>query len=241
MPATRAELLAPALAQVPATTRLLITINGRIGATNKLAKAVTAAGGKVEESPRMRGRALTDWTVKRAEELGLPRTVGMQVARVTHADLGVVDSELQKLAAYKQSGAKLTPEAVNELLAGAREDEVFKLTDNILPHPTAQAWTIARNLTRSGYQPTSIAYRIARHLALVLEVRAKQDRGESLQNIQGNMSQHSFVIQKAYDAARSVQPDRLEAALRAIRDYEWEVKSGQVDAELGLEVLLSRL
>jgi len=241
VPATRAESMAPGLAQVPATTRLLMTINGRIGATNKLAKAVTAAGGKVEESPRMRGRALTDWTVKRAEELGLPRTVGMQVARVTHADLGVVDSELQKLAAYKQSGAKLTPEAVNELLAGAREDEVFKLTDNILPHPTAQAWTIARNLTRSGYQPTSIAYRIARHLALVLEVRAKQDRGESLQNIQGNMSQHSFVVQKAYDAARSVQPDRLEAALRAIRDYEWEVKSGQVDAELGLEVLLSRL
>ena len=241
VPATRAESMAPGLAQVPATTRLLMTINGRIGATNKLAKAVTAAGGKVEESSRMRGRALTDWTVKRAEELGLTRTVGMQVARVTHADLGVVDSELQKLAAYKQSGAKLTPEAVNELLAGAREDEVFKLTDNILPHPTAQAWTIARNLTRSGYQPTSIAYRIARHLALVLEVRAKQDRGESLQNIQGNMSQHSFVVQKAYDAARSVQPDRLEAALRAIRDYEWEVKSGQVDAELGLEVLLSRL
>jgi hypothetical protein len=33
----------------------------------------------------------------------------------------------------------------------------------------------------------------------------------------------------------------LEAALRAIRDYEWEVKSGQIDAELGLDVLLARL
>jgi DNA polymerase-3 subunit delta len=241
VPATRAESLAPALAEVPTTTRLLITINGRIGATNKLAKAVTAAGGKVEESPRMRGRALTDWTVRRAEELGLTRTVGMQVARVTHADLGVVDSELQKLAAYKASGAKLTPEAVSELLAGAREDEVFKLTDNILPHPTAQAWTVARNLTRSGYQPTSIAYRIARHLALVLKVRARQDRGESLQDMQNDMSEHAFVVQKAFDAAQSVQPDTLEAALRAIRDYEFEVKSGQVDAELGLEVLLSRL
>ena len=241
VPATRAESLAPALAEVPTTTRLLITINGRIGATNKLAKAVTAAGGKVEESPRMRGRALTDWTVRRAEELGLTRTVGMQVARVTHADLGVVDSELQKLVGYKESGAKLTPEAVNELLAGAREDEVFKLTDNLLPHPTAQAWAVARNLTRSGYQPTSVAYRIARHLALVLEVRARQDRGESLQKVQNDMSEHSFVVQKAYDAARSVQPDTLEAALRAIRDYEFEVKSGQVDAELGLEVLLSRL
>ncbi len=241
VPGTKAESLAPALAQVPATTRLLITINGRLSSANRLAKAVIAAGGRVEESPRMRGRALTDWTVRRAEELGLTRAVGAQVARVSHADLGVVESELQKLAAYKASGAKLTPEAISELLAGAREDEVFRLTDNLLPQPTALAWTVARNLTRSGFQPTSVAYRIARHLALVLEVRARQDRGESLHDIQNEMTEHSFVVQKAYDAARSVQPDRLEAALRAIRDYEWEVKSGQVDAELGLEVLLSRL
>jgi len=49
------------------------------------------------------------------------------------------------------------------------------------------------------------------------------------------------AAQKAYDAAREADPARLEAALRAIRDYEWEVKSGQVDAELGLDVLLARL
>lgn len=241
VPATRAESLAPALAEVPASTRLLITINGRISASNKLAKAVTAAGGKVEEAPRLRGRALTDWTVNRAEELGLTRAIGAQVARVSHPDLGVVHSELQKLAAYKASGERLTPEVVNELLVGAREDEMFKLTDNLLPQPSAQAWAIARNLTRSGHQPTLLAYRMARQFALVLEVRVRQDRGESLHDIQNDMSEHSFVVQKAYDAARSVQPERLEAALRAIRDYEWEVKSGQVDAELGLEVLLSRL
>ena len=165
----------------------------------------------------------------------------MQVAKVTHPDLGVVDSELRKLEAYKATGARLTTEVANELLAGAREDEVFKLTDNLLPQPSAQAWTVARNLTRSGYQPTSVAYRIARHIALVLEVRARQDRGESLPDIQNGMTEHSFVVQKAYDAARSVQPERLEAALKAIRDYEFEVKSGQVDADWGLEVLLTKL
>lgn len=237
----RAESLAPGVTVIPPTTRLLITVSGRISSTNKLARAITAAGGKVEESQRLRGRALTDWTIRRAEELGIPRTIGMQVARVTHADLGIIDSELRKLEAYKSAGARLTAEVAGELLAGAREDEVFKLTDNLLPEPSPQAWTVASNLTRSGYQPTSIAYRIARHLALVLEVRARLDRGESLHAMQDGMSEHSFVVQKAYDAARTVQPDRLEAALRAIRDYEFEVKSGQVDAELGLEVLLAKL
>jgi DNA polymerase-3 subunit delta len=241
VPAARAEPLAGALTEIPATTRLLITVAGRLGGGNKLVKAVSAAGGSVEESPRLKGRALSDWAARRAEDLGLTRAIAAQIVRVTPPDLGVVDSELSKLAAYKASGSNLTPEAVTELLAGAREDEIFKLTDNLLPRPTAEAWSIARRLSRSGLQPTSVAYRMARHMALVLEVRARQDRGESLPKIQSDMSEHSFVVQKAYDAARSADPDRLEAALRAIRDYEWEVKSGQIDAELGLDVLLTRL
>jgi len=239
--AARAEGLAAALAEVPPTTRLLITVTGRLSPGNKLVKATAAAGGRVEESVRLKGRALTEWTARRADELGLGRQVAAQVTRVTHADLGVIDSELQKLAAYKASGSKLTPEVVGELLAGAREDEIFKLTDNLLPRPTAQAWAVARSLARSGIQPTSVAYRMARHLALVLEVRARQERGDSLSTMQADLPEHSFVVQKAYDAAKDVDPDRLEAALRAIRDYEWEVKSGQVDAELGLDVLLTKL
>ena len=237
----RAEGLAPALVEVPSTTRLLITVAGRLSPSNKLVKAVAAAGGRAEESARLKGRALSDWTAQRARELGLPAGAAAQVTRVTPPDLGVVNSELEKLVAYKASGAALTNEVIAELLAGGREDEIYRLTDNLLPRPTAHAWAVARNLSRSGVQPTLAAYRMARQIALVLEVRARQDRGESLSTMQSSMSEHSFVVQKAYDAARDVNPEHLEAALHAIRDYEWEVKSGQIDAELGLDVLLTKI
>ena len=239
--AARAEALAPALAEIPTTTHLLLTVAGRLSAAGKLAKAVTVAGGVVEELQPLKGRALGEWAAKRAADHGLAPAIAAQVVRVTPPDLSIVDSELKKLAAYKASGAKLTSEAIAELLAGGREDEIFKLTDNLLPHPTADALKIARSLTRGGLQPTSVAYRMARHVALVLSVRARQDRGESLSEVQEKMSEHRFVLQKAYDAAKDADPERLEAALRAIRDYEWEVKSGQVDAELGLDVLLAGL
>lgn len=242
IPANRAESLAAAIAEIPPTTRLLLTVAGRLGSTNKLAKAMTAAGGKVEELPRLVRRALTDWVSRRAvEHHGLTAAIASQVVRVTPPDLGIIDSELTKLAAYKATGARLTPEVVNELLAGGREDEIFRLTDNLLPHPTPHALDIARNLTRSGMGGTLIAYRMARHIALVLEVKARQDRGESLQLVQAEMPEHNFVLQKAFDVAQQSKSDRLEDALKKIRDYEWEVKSGQVDAELGLDVLLARL
>lgn len=242
LPALRAESAAGALTDIPPSTRLLITVAGRLSAGNKLVKAVIAARGTVQEMAHLKGRVLSDWTSKRAiENHGLTAAVAAQVVRVTPPDLGIIDSELSKLAAYKASGSKLTNEAVTELLAGGREDEIFKLTDNLLPHPTPQAMQIARGLTRGGLQPTSVAYRMARHIALVLEVRARQERGESLQEVQDGMAEHRFVLQKAYDVAQSADSLGLEAALKAIRDYEWEVKSGQIDAELGLEVLLTRL
>jgi DNA polymerase-3 subunit delta len=240
-PVVRSEALAPALADIPPTTRLLITIAGRLSGASKLAKAVVAAGGSAEEMQPLKGRALGEWAARRAADHGLTPAIAAQVVRVTPPDLSIVDSELKKLAAYKASGSKLTTDAIGELLAGGREDEIFKLTDNLLPRPTAEALRIARSLARGGMQPTSIAYRMARHMALVLQVRARQDRGESLSEVQEKMSEHRFVLQKAYDAAKEADSERLEAALRAIRDYEWEVKSGQVDAELGLDVLLTRL
>ena len=168
----------------------------------------------------LKGRALSEWAARRATDHGLTPAIAAQIVRVTPPDLSIVDSELKKIAAYKASGAKLTSDAIAELLAGGREDEIFKLTDNLLPHPTADALKIARGLTRGGLQPTSVAYRMARHLALVLQVRARQDRGESLSEVQEKMSEHRFVLQKAYDAAKDADPKRLEAGLRAIRDYD---------------------
>jgi DNA polymerase-3 subunit delta len=242
LPAGRAESQAGAVAEIPPTTRLLVTVAGRLSPGNKLVKAIAAAGGSVEEMQPLKGRALGDWAARRAvDKHGLTPAIAAQAVRVTPPDLSVIDSELTKLAAYKASGSKLTPEVVTQLLAGGREDEIFRLTDNLLPRPTPQAMEIARGLTRGGMQPTSVAYRMARHIALVLQVRAKQERGETLQQIQDDMTEHRFVVQKAYDAASQSNPDRLETALKAIRDYEWEVKSGQIDAELGLDVLLTRL
>ena len=242
LPAAKAEGAASALVDIPPTTRLLITVAGRLSASNKLVKAIAAAHGTASEMQHMKGRALSDWTTRRAvENHGLSPAIAAQVVRVTTPDLSIIDSELGKLAAYKASGSKLTNDVVIELLAGAREDEIFKLTDNLLPHPSPQAMQIARGLARGGLQPTSIAYRMARHIALVLQVRARQDRGESLQQVQDDMAEHRYAIQKAYELAKDSNPDRLESALKAIRDYEFEVKSGQIDAELGLDVLLTRL
>ncbi|MGH7918824.1 MAG: DNA polymerase III subunit delta, partial [Candidatus Dormibacteraceae bacterium] len=192
----------------------------------------------VTQHATMRPRAVPEWTVRRARDLGLQPSIGAQVARLVRPDLGVLDAELRKLAAYQASGHRVDQGAVRDLVVADRQEDIFRLTDNLLPHPTPEAWRVARQLV-DREQPTLIAYRLARHLSLVLEARARQDRGEPLAAAQAEMPEHPFVVQKAYDAARQTTPEHLERGLRALLAFEWEVKSGQIDAEWGLYNVLA--
>jgi competence protein ComEC len=236
----RADGIAPALADVPESTRLLVTVNGRVGAASKLVKAIAAAGGRSQEHQPLKARALSTWIFNRTKHYRLPTAAGATLVRLARPDLGVIDSELRKLAAYQDSGNPLDQAAIDELVVAGRQDEVFRLTDHLLPRPDAEAWSVLAGLLERD-QPTTIAYRLARHLSLVLDVKARQDRGETLSEVQSQLREHAFVVQKAYDAAVGVSADRLESGLRALLAYEWEVKSGQIDASPGLEAVLAKL
>ncbi len=236
----RADGLAPALVDVPDSTRILITVGGRLGASARLPRAVVAAGGRVQEHPQLKPRALQAWIFTRAREYGLPSAVSSAMVRLVRPDLGVIDAELRKLAAYRADGNELDQAAIDELVAAGRPDDIFRLIDHLLPRPSASAWRVLAGLLERE-QPTTIAYRLARHLALVLSVKARQERGDPLSRVQAEMKEHPFVVQKAYDAARSVSAERLEGGLRTLLTYEWEVKSGQIDAAHGLEAALARL
>jgi DNA polymerase III delta subunit len=236
----RADGLAPAIPDVPDSTRLLITVNGRLGATSKLLKAVAAAGGRSQELQPLKPAALRTWIGSRTRELGLPSAAGAALVRLSRADLGIVDSELRKLAAYQASGHPLDQEALDQLVVVGRQEDVFRLMDHLLPRPTAEAWRVLAGLLERE-QPTTVAYRLARHLSLVLDVKARQERGASLPQVQSEMREHPFVLQRAYDAAQTVTAARLEAGLRVLLTYEWEVKSGQIEAAPGLEAVLAKL
>src|SRR5260370_26641708 len=121
--ATRAEAFASALSEIPPTTRLLITVAGRLGPGNKLVKAITAAGGTAQEMQHLKGRALSDWTARRATEThGLTPVIAAQVVRVTPPHPSIIDARPTKPPAYRASGPKLTRQGIPEFLAGARPE-----------------------------------------------------------------------------------------------------------------------
>ncbi|MGH7860935.1 MAG: DNA polymerase III subunit delta, partial [Candidatus Dormibacteraceae bacterium] len=194
----------------------------------------------VKDCPPLKKRELEEWIRERVRLHGLPPPVAATVGRATNPNLGVIESELLKLAAYQAGGAKLDQAALADLLVGDRQEDIFRLTDNLLPSATPAAWRALDSLLQTE-SPTGIAYRIARHVSLVLEVGTHRSQGLSLAAVQGQMREHPYVIQKAYELGARVSLEGLEGSLGALLDYEWRVKSGQIDADWGLRSLLAQL
>lgn len=240
LPARKADAMALALRDIPDTSWVLLSVVGPLKASGALRQAVVAAGGVVKDCPPLKKRELEEWIRERARLHGLPPQVAATVGRTTNPNLGVMESELLKLAAYQASGAKLDQAALADLLVGDRQDDIFRLTDNLLPSATPAAWRALESLLQTE-SPTGIAYRIARHVSLVLEVGTHRSQGLGLAAVQGQMREHPYVIQKAYELGARVSLERLEGSLGALLDYEWRVKSGQIDAEWGLRSLLAQL
>ena len=75
----KADGLAPALAEVPESTRVLLTVNGRLPAAGKLVKAVAGlGGGQVRELAPLKGRGLTEWVAQRTRDYSLPAAAGSE-------------------------------------------------------------------------------------------------------------------------------------------------------------------
>ena len=230
------------LPRLDSSVRLLLTASGQLERGHPLL-GLFADTGTVSLFPRLKPSQLRDWAWRRAQELGMrlnPQSMAVLLAS-TPGDLRMIDGELLKLSVLASSGAELTAAVVADLLAGGREEDVFGLEDEFLPRPTAGAWRLLDELLSSSSSATGLAYRMARRCSWLLEIRGLLSRGYGLEQIQAELGGHPFRVSKAVAQARTVPDARLEFTLGRLLDYEWQVKSGQVDAEWGLRRLMAVL
>ncbi len=236
-----AETAAAVLAQLPDSTHLVLILHGSALASNPLLKAVAAAerGGRARiqqfEEPRPSERAA--WVRRLAEERGVsiaPAAVRILLERV-HPDLGLLDQELTKLALYVSPAKRIDETAVLALGSGSREDEIFALTDALGTGPPGHAAGVLQSLLDAGREPTYLLFTLVQHWRRLLLARTIRDRGEGLNELRSRVSDHPFVLEKAYRQAEAYTAAELERGFHDLLRIEEQIKLGELDARLALE------
>ncbi len=149
-----------------------------------------------------------------------------------------IEAELDKLAAFVQHG-EIDERDVALLTPAETAANIFKLTDALSVRNAALASRELRNLIAQGEAPALIIGHIARMLRLLLQ--AKEHSGLSPQAFAQRLSLHPFVAQKTLEQATRFQTEELIEALETLLATDVAVKTGEMDENAALDVLMVAL
>jgi DNA polymerase III subunit delta len=182
---------------------------------------------------------LEQWLMKRASARGGELGPGVAGILREHGprSLEALDQELAKLIAYAGDEA-VTVSALNELLPGA-ELVVFDLLDAVAEGRSADALRTLRRLLNQGLRPEELAPQIIslyRRLLICRLALAERADPSAIQRTHGVK-----LIEKLKSQARALSLERIESALDRLVTFDRALKRGEVEPEVGLELLITDL
>jgi DNA polymerase III subunit delta len=236
-----AERAAAYLEGIPDTTHLVLVAHSLVAPGNPIFKLVATLErdkrARIQrfEPPRRSDRA--GWVRKLAEERGLtitPAAVRLLLER-SDADLRLLDQEIAKLGLFVLPSTRIDDESVRALTGDTREEEIFALTDSLASGRPGEVAGVLQSLLDGGREPTWLLYTLVSHWRRLMQARAVRDRGGTLAELQARVSDHPFVVEKAFRQAAAYEAEDLDSGFHDLLRIEEQIKLGELDARLAVE------
>ncbi|RLT43310.1 MAG: DNA polymerase III subunit delta [Chloroflexi bacterium] len=183
------------------------------------------------------------WLQDRAIERGLsiePRAIEA-LTDLVGSNLRTLASELDKLAMYAGARA-ITAEDVRTLTPQAREERIFDLVDAVVEGRAADALRLLRRMREDGSESASHLFSlIARQLRMMVRAAELIEAHAAPEMISSATGARGYPLEKLSRQARAAGRTASEASLRAVEHSDHSVKTGRLDDDLALELLVVRL
>lgn len=191
-----------------------------------------------------KGAAMTRWIQRRATEKGgefSPQGARLLAAYVNE-DPRLASQEIEKLLTYVENQRPVTAEDVRELTADVRQGDVFEMVDAISRGDGESAMRMLRRQLKENH-PLALFGMIVRQFRLLIQVREILDRNpqRDQRSIASELGVHPYPIQKILPQAKLFTLPQLEAIYHKLSDVDFAMKTGQLDQELALDLLIASL
>ncbi|NPA93210.1 MAG: DNA polymerase III subunit delta [Chloroflexi bacterium] len=186
---------------------------------------------------------LTRWILAQAKEEGgqfTPRAAA-ELARRVDGDAQWARNEIHKLLAYVGYTRPVDVEDVQELTPAMEHPNIFAMVDAMALGQTERAMRLLYQLRQQEETPR-IWGMVVRQFRLLILTREALDLGFTDKNsIAKALSIKPFVAQKLLPQARRFPASRLTQIYRRLRDTDRAWKTGEMDLDTALDLLLASL
>jgi DNA polymerase-3 subunit delta len=235
--------IAAYLPDVPPNTLLIFVEPDAVPRTGPLAKALEAVGARVQFFPVLSGMPLVRWIKDRARTVGagISDPAAELLATYAGGDLRVVANELDKLATYVGPGQPVDVSDVEALVGQVSEASIFDCVDAIGQGNRALALSSLHVLVEHGERPERILALVGRQVRLLLQAKDLTLRGEGPDGVGRALGLSPFPLRKILDQLRLFEVEQLETMLRRVLEADVQIKTGELESRLALELLIAEL
>ncbi len=232
-----------AIKKLPPFTELVI-IGGRVNGRNPLLQELMPLF-KVKTFPMLKPNQLGQWIEQRLASQGKggrisPKAVAL-IVRLVGNDLWTLANEIDKLVSF--TGGRPIEEAdVRAVVSDAQDASVFNMVDAILELRVGAAQELLQQLFRQGMAPAQILVMLSRQVRIIFQVKEMRERGMARGEIQNKLGLTSdFVLRKAWEQADRYSPARIRDVYHKLLETDVSIKTGKLEGELALDVLIADL
>jgi DNA polymerase III subunit delta len=194
------------------------------------------------QAPRQQ-KEIAAWVQARARAMGLTingRACSLIADRVGN-DAWMIASELTKLATYKPGGP-IQEADVRALVADVRDQEGYLLADAVADGKAAVATRLLHRMLSNEGVPPVLVLTIENRYRRIASAREMIDAGATGSSIGSRLGISSpYGLERLLDQVSRYPMEQVRRALDRIAQVEFDIKQGQYDYEIGLELLVHEL
>lgn len=155
-------------------------------------------------------------------------------------DLWSLSGEIKKLVDFK-NGAIIKKEDVELLVKPSLESDIFKTIDSIADQNRRQALILLHKHIDGGDDPIYLLSMITYQFRNLLIVKELAEKGLMYNSIVKKSGLHPFVVKKNYFQCNRFSFATLRAIYQNMFQIDLDVKTGKIEPEAALDLLVSRL
>jgi len=146
-------------------------------------------------------------------------------------------NEIEKLKLFKINDKTITDEDIKFARKNI-EDSLFDLIDYIINKNNEKIIELYHDLLLKNSEPIAILVLIANQIRLMYQCKTLYYQGYSEKDIAASLEVHPYRVKLAIEKARNYTNELLLNYLEDLAILDYEIKSGQKDADTGLELFL---
>lgn len=232
--------LAEYLPQMPDTTCLVFT-ETQVDKRSRMFKLVKDLGRAVEFKTQDE-KTLIRWILGQLgrENLRITQETLQLFLEKTGTDMDRIYSELEKLISYCLGRDTITSQDVEAICANQVTNKIFEMLNAIGERRQKKALHLYYDLLALKEPPMRILFLLSRQFNQLLSVRNMLGLGHDKNAIATRLGMSPYIAGKYIQQARRFSSQLLLAAVKDCVQAEEEVKTGQMNDILSVELLLIR-